>query len=117
MTKLQLIVKTIDNMKGNDIQVIDVSSVNPLCQYFVICDANNTTQTAAIAFRLEKELRENGFNFSHIEGERGSKWVLLDAEEVIVHIFYSPERKKYSLDKLWADQPFKNVDLLLKAKR
>lgn len=112
--KLALVVKTIDDMKGNDIQIINVSDVNPLCEYFVICDANNTTQTSAIAARVRKELLQKGFDINHIEGEKGSKWVLLDANDIIIHVFYSPERAKYSLDKLWADQEFLNVEDILK---
>lgn len=114
MDKLKRIVQLIDEMKGNDVEVIDVGAVNPLCRYFVICDANNTTQTEAIAARIRKDLVANNLGFNHIEGEKGSKWVLVDAGDVIVHIFYSPERRKYSLDKLWADQPFLDVEELLK---
>ncbi len=108
MSKLALIVKTIDDLKGNDIQVIDVRNVNPLCDYYVICDANNTTQTYAIANHIEDELEKNNYSINHIEGRKERTWVLLDADNIVVHIFYSPERAKYRLDELWADQYFLN---------
>ncbi len=113
MTKLKLILKTIDDMNGNDIQVINVSNVNPFCDYFVICDANNTTLTGAIAAKIEKILLQNNYHIHHIEGRKERNWVLLDADNIVVHIFYSPERKKYALDKLWADQPFLDAEQLL----
>lgn len=106
MDLLKLLVKLIDDKKGNAIKVIDISAINPLAHYFIICSVFSDTQAVAIADHIERLLLENNYNYHHTEGLHGDrKWVLVDANEVIVHIFVNDEREKYSLDKLWSDQP------------
>ncbi|MDD3383243.1 MAG: ribosome silencing factor [Bacilli bacterium] len=109
MQKLEKVIKSIYETGGNDIIVINVNAVNPLCSYYVICDANNTTLTNAIAENLEKDLKKHNIFVNHIEGRRNKEWVLVDIDDIIVHIFFTPEREKYSLEELWADQPIIDI--------
>ena len=102
---LEIIVKTIDDRKGRDIVVFDTSAVNPLAKYSVICDADNKRLCQAIAHEIDNELYDNGFEIHHIEGRQGGEWVLVDAKDVLIHIFQAGERIKYNLEKHWADQP------------
>ncbi|MCK9198422.1 MAG: ribosome silencing factor [Bacilli bacterium] len=107
--KLERVVKSIYETGGNDIVVIDVRKVNPLCNYYVICDANNITLTNSIAQNLERDLKSFNILINHIEGRIGREWVLIDIDDVVVHVFLTPEREKYSLEKLWADQPLIDI--------
>lgn len=105
---LEIIVKAINEKKGENITAIDVSASSPICDYFVICSASNEKQLMAIANSIDEELSKNGVEIGKIEG-KGSKWLLVDAKSVVVHIFEKEEREKYNLEKLWS--PFPLVDI------
>ena len=109
MEQLSVIVKTIDDKKGENINIIDMRNVSSLASYYVICTVNSERQASAIAHEVEKELITKKLPYNHTEGKYSdSKWILVDAEEVIIHIFTKEEREVYNLDLLWADQP--NID-------
>lgn len=105
---LELIIKAINEKKGEDIIAIDVSQSSPICDYFIICSANNERQMITIANSIDDELAKNDYEIKKIEG-KGSKWIIVDAKSIIVHIFSSEEREIYNLEKLWA--PFPKVDI------
>lgn len=106
MSQLEVIIKTIDDKKGEYINIIDISNVSSLASYYVICSVNSERQGLAIANEIEKELIKNNLPYNHTEGKRSDgKWILVDAEEVIIHIFTKNEREIYNLDLLWSDQP------------
>lgn len=105
---LELIIKAIDDKKGEDIVAIDVSKSSPICDYFVICSATNERQLMSIANAIDDELAKNDFEIKKIEG-KGTKWIIVDAKEIIVHIFTKDERTSYNLEKLWS--PFPTVDI------
>ena len=110
LEQLELIVKTIDDKKGENINIIDMRNVASLASYYVICSVNSERQASAIAHTIEKELIQNNLPYNHTEGKRGdSKWILVDAEEVLIHIFETNEREVYNLDLLWGDQPKLNL--------
>lgn len=114
MEKLKLIVKHLDEKQANNIKVIDVKDVTPLATHFVICDVNNTTQLRALADTLEKRLNDHQFKIHHKEGKKESGWILVDANDVIIHIFLTQERIKFNLEKLLVDQPRLQLKRLLK---
>jgi len=106
MNLLNVIVKTIDDKKAEDINIIDMTNISSLASYYVICSVNSERQASAIAHELEKELLANKLPYNHTEGKySNSKWILVDAEEVIIHIFTHNEREVYNFDLLWAKQP------------
>lgn len=114
MDKLKLIVKHLDDKKANNIVVLDVTDVTPLATYFIICDASNTTQLQSMANSLEKLLIEKNYGIHHKEGKKESGWILVDASDIIVHIFLPNEREKYNLEKLYIDQRKLQLKRLLK---
>ena len=115
MNQLEVIVKTIDDKKGENINIIDMRNISSLSSYYVICSVNSERQASAIAHEIEKELITKNLPYNHTEGKRSdSRWILVDAEEVIVHIFTKEEREVYNLDLLWADQPKLSIDKYLK---
>ena len=105
---LELIIKAISDKKGEDIIAIDVSKSSPICDYFVVCSASNERQMITIANSIDEELSKNEYDIKKIDG-KGSKWIVVDAREVVIHIFAKEERENYNLEKLWA--PFPQVDI------
>ena len=105
---LKTIVKALNEKKGEDIIAIDVSNSSPICDYFIICSANNERQLMTLANSVDEELAKNNHEIKKIEG-KGSKWVIVDAKSIIVHIFTKDERQSYNLEKLW--EPFPKADI------
>lgn len=105
---LELIIKAISDKKGEDIIAIDVSKSSPICDYFVVCSASNERQMITIANSIDEELSKNDYDIKKIDG-KGSKWIVVDAREVVIHIFAKEERENYNLEKLWS--PFPQVDI------
>lgn len=105
---LELIIKTLSDKKSEDIIAIDVSNSSPICDYFIICSALNERQMITLANSIDEELAKNNYEIKKIDG-KGSKWIVVDAKSVIVHIFSKEERDNYNLEKLW--EPFPKVDI------
>jgi ribosome-associated protein len=106
------IVKGIDDLKGENVVVLNLSKLeNAVCDYFVICEGNSTTQVSAIAASVEKKVRENtGEKPWHIEGTTHAEWVLLDYVSVAVHVFQRDVRAFYDLESLWADATVSTIE-------
>ena len=98
----QIAVKAIDSKRGEDIEVIKVSDITVLTDYFVIATGTSTTQVKALADEVEYKLSLEGVEPHHIEG-RNTPWVCLDYNSVVVHIFYKDQRDFYRLERLWED--------------
>lgn len=109
--KLEIILKAISEKKGEDILVYAYSSLNPAVDEVVIASASNQRQTFALANNVKDRLEEHGMRVDHVEGGRQSRWILLDASDIIVHIFEHQERSVYGLEKLYADLPVTRYDL------
>ncbi len=101
--KMQLITKTLDSKKADDIRVLSVGDLTILADYFVICSAQSTTQVKALADNVEEKMDEAGEELLKKEGKQGLNWILMDYGDVICHIFYQETRDFYGLEKLWAD--------------
>ena len=98
-------VKIASDGKGEDIVVLDVRKISSFTDYFVILSGRSTRHVQALAENLENELRSKRINTSRAEGLAEGKWVLLDFDDVIVHIFYHEQRDFYDLEGLWHDAP------------
>ena len=77
----------------------------------VIASASNQRQVFALADNVKDRLAERGMRVDHVEGGRDSRWILIDASDIIVHIFEHQERNVYGLEKLYADLPVSRYDL------
>lgn len=109
MDSLRIIVKALDEKKASDIVVLDFENTSPLADYYVICHGNSDRQINALVDGVIEKLEENGIAIRKIEGNENSGWQLIDANDVIVHIFSKEDRIFYNLEKLWMD--VKRVDL------
>jgi len=103
--KGRLVVEAIQAKKGHQIVTIDLSKVeHSMCERFIICHGESTTQVGAIAHSIEKELKEKaGIRPHHVEGLQNSQWILIDLFDVLVHVFLEEYRSFYRLEELWAD--------------
>lgn len=111
---LSAVVRAIDDKLGEDIDIIDVSNSNPLAEYYVVCTASNSRRIHAIKESVEEAIEKLGYKIHHVEGKANSEWVLVDAREVIVHIFSPNERKRFNFEELFHDLPHVSVEPFLK---
>ena len=105
MTELELareIVKVLDNKKGMDIKLIEITEHSIVADYFVIVSGTSNTHVKALANEVEYELTQKGIEPNHIEG-RATGWILLDYSSVLVHVFTGETREYYNLERLWQD--------------
>ena len=102
---VDVVVAGIQEVKGKDIVHLDLRDVpNTVCDHFVICHGDSSTQVAAIAASVEKMVLENANEKPwHTEGQNNGEWVLLDYVNVVVHIFHRDKRGYYALEDLWGD--------------
>ncbi len=103
MELLDLVTKTLEDKKANDLVTIDFRNTNPLCDYFVVCDAQSFRQVNALAEDLEAALIKAGYKIKEQERQRDTDWILIDAIDVVIHIFETEARKHYNLEKLYQD--------------
>lgn len=101
---LKKVCKTIDDKKGEETLVLDVSKVSSFTDYFVICHGYNERQNQAICDGIVEQLKkEDNLRPSHVEGYRQAEWILIDYMDFVVHIFSLRSRQFYKLEKLWSD--------------
>jgi ribosome-associated protein len=99
------IIKGIEEVKGNDIDILDLREIeNTVCDYFIICNGNSNTQVNAIVNSVQKtvskELKDKPW---HIEGSDNAEWVLMDYVDIVVHVFQKHVREFYNIEGLWGD--------------
>jgi ribosome-associated protein len=110
---LSTIVDAIVEKKGVDIVSLELGKLpNAICKYFVICNADSTTQVSAIADNVEDRVIEHcAEKVWQKGGYENSIWIILDYVDVVVHIFQTEWRQFYKLEGLWADATRINYDL------
>lgn len=97
------IVSLLEAKKAEDIVIIDVRNKVDYADYFIICSAHSTRHTQGLSDHVVFELEKLGIKPLGIEGFEIGQWIVLDYDNVIVHIFYEPIRKIYSLEELWME--------------
>jgi len=100
-----LIIDAIQDIKGKNIMKLDLKHLNDApTNCFIICEGDSTVQVKAIADNISRRLKtEMNIHPSHVEGVDGSKWVLVDYFDTVVHVFYPETRAFYELEELWGD--------------
>ena len=120
MENLKVIVKAMEDKKAYNIEILDIKDISPIADYFVICSASNLRQTRTIADGVDEKMAEHNVKAVKVddedlfgnplrEGYDTGKWILLDFNGIVVHIFSEDERDYYNLDKIWSDA--KTLDL------
>ena len=109
---LATIIKGIEEVKGNDIDILDLRAIeNTVCDYFVICNGNSNTQVNAIVNSIQKivskELKDKPW---HVEGSDVADWVLMDYVHIVVHVFQKHIREYYNIESLWGDAKITSIE-------
>ena len=103
---LDLVLATLDDAKAEDVVSIDVAAKTSITDHMVVASGRSQRHVGAIADQIEKKLREMGHTRIHVEGLAQCDWVLVDAGDVIVHLFEPDVRNFYNLEKMWSgDRP------------
>ncbi len=108
----KLAYKALDEKKGEDIKVIDISTVSTIADYFIIANGSNENQVRALVEAVEDELAKEGIEVKQREGYGLGSWVLLDFGDIIVHVFDKENRLFYDLERIWRDGKTVNVEEL-----
>lgn len=108
----KLAYEALDDRKGEDIKVIDISKVSTIADYFIIANGSNSNQVSALVDSVEDKLAKEGFYAKQREGVGLGSWVLLDFGEIIVHVFDKENRLFYDLERVWRDGVSVDVDTL-----
>lgn len=93
----------LDEKKGEDIRVINISQVSVIADYFIIANGSSNSQVNALVDNVEEKMYEAGFTLKQREGYGAGTWVLLDYGDVIIHVFDRENRSFYNLERIWSD--------------
>lgn len=104
---LDTIIEAIEDKKGKNIVSLDMTKTDgAICSYFVICNADSTTQVAAIAAGIEEKTeKELDTRVWRMDGAANALWIAMDYIDIVVHVFQTEMRGFYKLEDLWADAP------------
>lgn len=105
-------VTALQDKKGEDIRVIDISGVTVIADYFIIASGSNPNQVQALVDNVEEQMYKAGYDDPRVEGYNTASWVLLDYNDVIVHVFSQDDRLFYDLERIWRDGKEIDVDSL-----
>ena len=97
------ILKILDNNKALDVVSIELEGKSSIADYMIIASGNSSRHIQSLSEIIIKELDESGLGKYSIEGKTSSDWKLIDAIDIIVHIFHPEKRKFYDLEKMWLD--------------
>jgi len=96
--------KILDNNKAQNITTIDLKNKSYIADYMIIASGTSSRHLQSLSEILITELKKLGLNNCHMEGKDSSDWKLVDAYDVIVHIFHPEKREFYNLEKMWSEE-------------
>lgn len=100
---VKLVCHALDEKKADDIKVIDIRGLSVMADYFIVASGGSQNQLLAMQNEVDKEMYTHGIHTKQVEGNRSSTWILMDYEDVIVHLFSQDDRLFYNLEKIWQD--------------
>lgn len=103
--QLNQFVTAVLGKKALDVIVLNVGGLTSLADAFIICSGRSNRQVTAIAESIRTTLKKEGLTPLSIEGLKEGHWVLMDYDNVVIHVFYDSVRRFYDLEGLWADAP------------
>ena len=93
----------LEDKKAEDITVIDIHGISSIADYFVIANGSNANQLAAMQDAVDEAMYTNGVHSKQVEGNSNSTWILMDYQDIIVHLFSKEDRLFYDLERIWKD--------------
>ena len=106
---LELITTSLDDDKAENVLTIPLQGKSAMADYMVVASGTSSRQVAAMAEHIEFKLKQNKVDVLGLEGLRQADWVLIDANDVIVHLFRPEVREFYGLERMWADDAAEEI--------
>jgi ribosome-associated protein len=97
------IVQILEDKKAKEVKCINISEVTVIADYFVICSGISIPHIKALADEIEIKMEEIDVELLRKEGYNSARWILLDYNSVVVHVFHEEDREFYNLERLWSD--------------
>lgn len=96
--------------KARNVLIMEVSEFSSFTDFFVICSGTSSRHVQAIAAFIQETMKKEGILPLGVEGEAVGTWILLDYDDVVVHVFYEPVREFYDIERLWPEAPRSAVE-------
>ena len=96
--------KILDNNKAQNISSINLKNKSHIADYMIVASGTSSRHLQSLSENLVKELKKLGLNDCRIEGKESTDWKLVDAHDVIVHLFHPEKREFYDLEKMWSEE-------------
>ena len=101
---LNTIYNAIDDKKGGNTRILDISAITTISDYFIVTSGKNYNQVRAIADNVEEELlKKHGMRPERVEGYNNGEWILLDYIDYVIHVFDREQRLFYDIERIWSD--------------
>ena len=101
----QVILNSLEDLKGNDIVVLDVTDLSDVMDTLVIVSGTSNRHVKSLVDNVVEDAKDNGFRPLGVEGKEGGEWVLVDFGDTVVHAMLPSTREFYDLEKLWSLEP------------
>ena len=98
-----IIIKTLDINKAQDIISIDLKDKSSMADYMIIASGTSSRHIQSLSEQVLDEFKDKGIKNSKIEGKESNEWKLVDGIDIIVHIFHPEKRRFYELEKMWSE--------------
>ena len=93
----------LEDKKARDLKILDISDVSVLADYFIIASGSNRNQVQAMVDEVEEKLGKAGYTPKQIEGYQTANWILMDYQDLIIHVFDEENRLFYDWERIWRD--------------
>ncbi|MGB1248410.1 MAG: ribosome silencing factor [Chitinophagales bacterium] len=105
MALKDIVVDAVLDKKAHEVLVLDLRDLDEsICDYFVVCHGESTTQVSGIADSVYKSVKEQkGLTPRGADGKENANWIVLDYFDIVVHVFHREAREYYQLEELWSD--------------
>ena len=103
LTMVKAVIEALEDKKGEDISVIDITEISTLADYFIMVSGSNRNQVQALCDNVEEKLTRMGIDKKQCEGYERGNWILLDYHDIVIHIFDKENRLFYDLERIWRD--------------
>ena len=107
---VKLIIDALEDKKAENIQIIDISEVSSVADYFIITNGTNKSQVQALADNVGEKLDREEIPAKQVEGYSNANWILLDYTDIVIHVFDRESRGFYDLERIWRDGKLISAD-------
>ena len=108
---IKAVYNALDDKKGIDIKVLDISEISVMADYFIIASGSNKSQVQALADNVEEEMLKLDIHSRQVEGYPSGNWILMDYGDFIVHVFNQDDRLFYDLERIWKDGKLVEIEV------